>query len=124
LVAARKTVLMGTGALLVRGGRLRERITIQRRSNSRNEYGEENLWTDIATVWAGVEPLSGREFFTALQAQADVTTRIVCRYASEIASVTPKDRIKHGAVYFDIRSVIDPQNRHRELQFMCTQHLD
>jgi SPP1 family predicted phage head-tail adaptor len=115
---------MGAGALQVKGGRLRERVTFQRRGTKRNDFGEETTWRDITTVWAGIEPLAGREYFTALQVQSDVSTRIVCRYSSELSDVTPKDRIKHGSTVYDVRSVIDRQNRHRDLEFMCTLHVD
>lgn len=115
---------MGAGELQVKGGRLRERVTFQRRSSTRNDFGEETRWRDLTTVWAGIEPLSGREYFNALQVQADVSTRIVCRYSSELSDVTPKDRIKHGSTVYDVRSVIDRGNRHRDLEFMCTLHVD
>lgn len=116
---------MGSRALPMKAGRLREWVLIQRRVNNLNAFGEPtDLWTTIADTWAAVEPLAGREFFNAQQVQSDVTTRIVCRYSSALSSVTPKDRIKHGSAIYDIRSVIDPDSRHRELQFMCTQHID
>lgn len=109
----------------MKAGRLREHISIQRRASSLNNFGEsKGVWTTLADTWAAVEPLAGREFFSAQQVQSDVTTRIVCRYSSALADVTPKDRIAHGAVVYDIRSVIDVDMRHRELQFMCTQHID
>lgn len=109
----------------MKAGRLRERISIQRRVNSLNDFGEsKGVWSTLADTWAGVEPIAGREFFTAQQVQSDITTRVICRYSKALSDVTPKDRIQHGPVYYDIRSVIDVDNRHRELQFMCTQHMD
>jgi SPP1 family predicted phage head-tail adaptor len=110
----------------VKAGRLRERVQFQRRSTDSNEYGEPpRVWTQITTAWAAVEPLSGRDFFTALQTQTDISVRIICRYSSAIAEVTAQDRIVHGDVVYDIRHPpIDPQMRHRELHFMCTRHVD
>lgn len=109
----------------MKAGRLRERISIQRRVNSLNDFGEsKGVWTTLVDTWAAVAPLAGREFFNAQQVQSDVTTRIVCRYQSALSTVTPKDRIQHGADVYDIRSVIDLDSRHRELQFMCTRRLD
>ncbi len=107
----------------MRAGRLREIVTFQRRSTAQDGFGEQSKdYTDLATVWGAVEPLSGREFFAAQQVQSDVSVRVTCRYSSAIAGVTEKDRIQHGAVFYDIRSVIDVDSRHRELQFMCTKH--
>jgi SPP1 family predicted phage head-tail adaptor len=109
----------------MKAGRLRDRISFQRLANNQNDYNEsKGVWTALTETWAAVEPLGGREFFSAQQVQSDITTRIVCRYASALADVTPKDRIQHGTVYYDIRSVIDVDSRHRELQFMCTQRVD
>lgn len=109
----------------MRAGKLRERIAIERRSKSENDYGEnKKQWLTVAETWGSVEPISGREFFSALQVQSDVTTRITCRYESALATVTPRDRIRHGSVIYDIKSVIDVDMRHRELQFMCTRHVD
>lgn len=107
----------------MRAGRLNQRIAFQRRTESLDGYGEDRgTWSALATVWAGVEPVSGREYFASQQTQSDVTTKIVCRYSSEVSGVTVKDRILHGTAYYDIRSIIDVNSRGKELQFMCTQH--
>lgn len=107
----------------MRAGRLNQRVTFQRRAATVDGYGEQaDTWTAIATVAAGVEPISGKEFFTAQQVQSDISTRIVCRYSSEVSGVTTADRILHGSVEYDIRSVINVNSRNKELQFMCTVH--
>ncbi len=100
-------------------GRLNRRITLQRKTGATDSYGAEiATWTDVATVWAAIEPLSGREFFASRQINAELTTRIVIRY---LAGVVPAMRIVHGAKLYDILSVIDPRDAHVELQLMCTE---
>ena len=43
-------------------GRLRERVTIQQATATRNRIGETvQTWGTFAEVWASVEGLSGRE---------------------------------------------------------------
>jgi SPP1 family predicted phage head-tail adaptor len=110
----------------MKAGILRDRIEFQRRSSTLNDYGEPpQAWNVIATEWASVEPLSGREFFAALQTHTDITVRIICRYSAAVAAVTAQDRIVHNDVVYDIRHPpIDPNMRHRELHFMCTRHVD
>lgn len=109
----------------MKAGKLRERISIQRRAESQNEFGESRgIWRDLFVTWGSVEPLAGREFFSALQVQSDISIRVTCRYAAVLADVSAKDRIKHGATVYDIRSVINVESRNRELQFMCTEHSD
>lgn len=101
----------------MRAGQLRQRVTIQEKSVTRNSYGEEVItWSDVATVWASVEPLSGREFLDAQRAGAEVTTRIRIRYRSGIA---PEMRVTYGDHVYDIKAVIDVEERHREIQLMC-----
>lgn len=108
----------------MRAGRLNQRVTFQRKSGVLDAHGTEDqdAWSDMVTVWAGVEPISGREFFASRQTLSEITTRIVCRYSSEISGVTTKDRIQHGTRILDIRSIINPNSRGVELQFMCTEH--
>jgi SPP1 family predicted phage head-tail adaptor len=107
----------------VRAGRLNQRITFQRRTESLDAYREDvGTWADLFTIAAGVEPVSGREFFSALQVQSNITTRVVCRYCSEISGVTVKDRIIHGSNTYDIAAILNVGSRDKELHFMCTQH--
>lgn len=108
----------------MRAGKLRERITFERRLPTLDGYGEEQgEWSALVSNWpADVSPLIGREYFASQQTQSDTTVPIVCRYASEISGVTVKDRIKHGSIYYDIKSIIDVNSMHRELRFMCVQH--
>jgi SPP1 family predicted phage head-tail adaptor len=110
----------------MRIGRLRHRVTLQRRTGAANAFNEPtDTWTDIATVSAGVEPISGREYFAAQQVQSEVSHRVTIRY---LAGVNPKDRIvwtdpaTDVARYFDIRAVLDRDERHREMQLMCVEH--
>lgn len=110
----------------MRAGRLRHRVVIQRRTGAANAFNEPtDTWSDLATVSAGVEPISGREYFAAQTVQSEVSHRVTIRY---LAGITPKDRIvwtdtaTDVARYFDIRAVIDRDERHREMHLMCVEH--
>lgn len=62
-------------------GRLSKRIQIQSRSSTRDSLGEPTLvWTDIASVWADVQPLTGRELESARRLSSEVTHLITVRY--------------------------------------------
>lgn len=109
----------------VEAGRLRHRVTLQRRVESQGSTGEVTwTWQDEDVVWAAVEPIQGREFFASQQVQAEVTTRIRIRYRPNIDA---KMRVKHvtdagspgAVVYYGIEAVINPKHRRRELQLMC-----
>lgn len=103
-------------------GRLRHKIDIEQLvagSPNQNEYGEPSeVWTVFLNdIWAAVEPLQGRELFAAQEHHAEVTTRIRIRYRD---GVTAKMRVVFEGAYYDIKAVIDPERRHRELHLLCT----
>lgn len=98
-------------------GRLRHRITLQKLSHRPNDYGATVAeWLDVATVWAEVKPLSGREYFSADQIQAEVTTVIWLRYLANIDSTM---RVKFDDRSFEIVSVINHKEQNRALQLQC-----
>lgn len=100
-------------------GKLRHRITIQSATQTTNGFGEvTKTWATFATVWAAVEPLTGREYMQARQAEASVTTKIRIR---ERSGVTERMRVSWGAHVFDIDAVLaDPTNA-REMVLMCSE---
>lgn len=103
----------------MRAGDLRHRVTIQAPAEGRDSMGAvTSTWGDVATVWAAVEPLSGREYLAAGQMQHQVTTRIRMRYRD---GITTKMRVKHGESYYDIQGVINIDGRNRELHLMCVE---
>lgn len=105
----------------MRAGDLRHRVTIQEKQVTKNSYGEEVItWQDVATVWAAVEPLRGREFLEAQRAGAEVTTRIRIRHRD---GIRPEMRVVQGNHTYDIKAVLDVGGRGRELHLMCREVL-
>ena len=106
----------------MRAGRLRHKVTIQDYTESQNTFGEVTKnWTDYATVWAAVEPVKGREFWESQQINAEITTKVTLRY---LAGVKPKMRILHDTRIFEIDSVINVDERNRELQLLVKEMVD
>lgn len=106
----------------MRAGQLRQRVTIQEKDPTQDEYGEPApTWSDVATVWAAVEPLRGGEFLEARRLGAEVTTRIRIRYRD---GITPEMRVVGGDHTYDIEAVIHVEERQREIQLMCRELLD
>ena len=55
-------------------GKLDKRITLQSRSATLDSYGQEiDSWTDVATVWANVKPVGGREKLRSMQVDSLLT---------------------------------------------------
>ena len=97
-------------------GDLDQRVTLQSKSVTRAANGEEVVtWTDVATVWAQVEPIRGREFFAAAQMADSIDHRVVVRYRAGIAR---EMRVLWGAVALDIVTVI-ARGRRESVELMC-----
>ncbi len=104
----------------VRIGELRHRLSIQaERAASDGGGGLTDPWADpvtVATVWGKIEPLTGGERLHALQIQDRLSHRIVIRHRS---GITAAMRVVFGARAFNIRAVIDADERGRFLELLC-----
>lgn len=104
----------------MRAGELRHKIVIRHPSGQKDPDSGEIIpgpGPVFAAVWADVTDLSGREFWSAQQVQAEVTTRVRIRYLSGIKATMT---IEHGSRTLEIASPpIDPDGRRRELHLMC-----
>jgi len=106
----------------MRIGLLRHRVTIQRLSKYQNEMGEEEpKWTNVATRWASIEPISGREYFAAQQINAEITHRVKMRYLEEMGSTM---RLLCGTRIFQIEVLINVEERNQLLIILCTEKAD
>lgn len=110
----------------MRAGRLTKRVTIQSQTESRGSALSDvtRTWTDLYTVWAHIEAVSGTEYFRHQKTGADISTRIRIRY---IAGIAPKMRVLfvsvEGTQIFEITTVLRTDYAQRELILECTEHL-
>ena len=101
----------------MQAGKLNKRISLTALSETTNSFGEQTgSYASYATVWAAIEPLSGRELEHAQQISAEITHKITVRYNS---SVTSKHRITYGSRTFEIEAVLNPDERNEQLVLMC-----
>lgn len=101
----------------MRSGRLRFRITLQETSVTRGEYNEEVItWSDVATVWADVQPLRGREFIEAQQEGAEIDVRFVIRYRD---GLSPEMRIQYDSRTYDVVHINHVGERQREMEILA-----
>lgn len=104
-------------------GRLRHRVTIQRRLESRDTYGgEAETWSDVATVWAEISPLIGREYIEARQETGELPVKIRMRYRSGIQADMRLQWTDETAAVHRYELTAPPQNvegRRREMILMC-----
>lgn len=74
----------------IEAGRLRHRVRIEQLENQLDSNGDviqdeetgtvAQSWTEVATVWAAIEPLSAREFIQSQATQSQITARVIIRF--------------------------------------------
>lgn len=97
----------------MRAGQLRHSVTIEQATESQNAIGEAiQTWTTFAKRRASVQPFQGREFWSAKQFNAESNLRVRLRY---LTGLTTKMRISWNGRLFDIRSIVNADERNREL---------
>ena len=102
----------------MRIGELRHRVTIQSKSVTRNSFGDEVIaWVDLATLWAKVETLTGREFIEQAKAGAEVTHKITLRSRDDVA---PTMQVVYETRLFEVAAVLR-DNLNRSMTLMCSE---
>lgn len=100
-------------------GRLNKRVTIQNRVVAQNGIGEAvTTWAKLASVWASIEPIQGKEFWAQQQVQSEVTVRVRIRYRP---GILPSMRLLYGQRVLVIESIINPHEKNEHLQLMCSE---
>ena len=105
-------------------GERRHRVVFQSATYTPSATGEPvPSWTTLCTSWALVQPMKGRQMFAAQQVQADVSTRIVTRNRTALASLSPGDRATWNGHTYDIKAVIPRDHRMHELEILAEEHV-
>lgn len=102
----------------MKAGKMKRRITLQNLTVTKDTEGiETESWVSLySNINAEIDPLKGKEYFQAATIGEENTVRFKIRYRS---GVTSKLRLLYGSRIFNIRSVIDIEERHVELDLMC-----
>lgn len=102
-------------------GELRNRVVIKKNTKIKNAFGEvADNWEVVAEVWANINPISGKEFFSADTVNSSVSHRIRIRYRKDITSDMIID---YKGRTFEINSIINEYERDKILQLMCKEVL-
>ncbi len=101
---------------------MRHRITFQSRQLVANAEGEDiETYRDHITVWASIEPLTGKEFFQAKQENSSVAGKIRTRH---LTGLQPTMRITFGNRVFNIVAIANPGERNVETLIWYSEALD
>jgi len=100
----------------IRSGYLSTKVAIQQPVTEQDESGQPmNTWVNLATVWANLTDISGREFIASSALQNTVQTKVTIRYR---AGILPAMRVIHQANIYHIEAVLG-QDR-ASLLLMCS----
>jgi SPP1 family predicted phage head-tail adaptor len=81
-------------------GILDRRVTIDRNVTTQDSSGDPVAdWQEVATVWAKITPLTGREGDIDGSILAEADTRIRLRYSPVTATLSPVNRIRYVGKY-------------------------
>ena len=103
----------------MQAGKLRHRLVLQDFIETQDSFGQaQQNWSDWATVWGAVEPLTGRENFDSGGSQllAEATHRIRLRYREGISH---RMRVSWRGRLFDIQHVANLDSRDREIYLLA-----
>ena len=100
----------------MQSGKLRHPVVLQVRTTSRDHGSVIETWGTLASVWAEVRPLEGRELYAAQQVNAELTTQIRIRFTQNFNTI---NRVLFGSRVYDVLSVVNPDERNRELVLQC-----
>lgn len=103
---------------MIEAGELTKKITIQSFTATDGPDGAPiKDWTNLATVWAKVEMLQGKELYLAQQNHPEMTARIKIRYRT---GITSKMRVLYGTrIFYVDGEPINVEEGNWGLYLMC-----
>lgn len=108
----------------MRIGQMNQRVTIQRRSATKDAYGQEiDSWIEVAEVWAHIRPIGGREKLRAFAIGSDLSHTVSVRYSAALLPPKTVDawRIVFGSRIFNITASINIEEGNKTITFDCVE---
>lgn len=100
-------------------GALRKQIIVQVEQPTADGAGGYALaWAAVATVWAELTPLTGREINFAGHQEGRATHKIVIRWRKDL-TLTTGMRLLYGARVFNIRSILNEGESDRQATLLA-----
>jgi SPP1 family predicted phage head-tail adaptor len=108
----------------MRAGKLDRRITIERKTVTLSDRGQETLtWSTLATVWAEKRENTGSERFAREQIVGATLVTFRIRWSDAVSAVTVEDRVGFDGRTFEIMAVREI-GRREGVELDCTAHGD
>lgn len=101
----------------MRAGQMRRTVTIRTMTRTPDGMGGyTETPTDVTGIPARIDPLEGREQVEAMQTGMQRPHRFYLRYRDGMTGAT---QLVYDSRTFDIKSVVDPEEKHRELHILA-----
>jgi SPP1 family predicted phage head-tail adaptor len=111
----------------ISAGMLTRRIKIQRPSTIKDSVGAPcRSWLDVATVWADIQPLSGKKAVIANRISAELSHQIIVRYQSlyDNPQQVAQMRVLYKARIFNIHSALNEDEKRTQIILLASEGLD
>lgn len=103
----------------MRGGSLRRPLTIQQGTPATSSEGDAELtWSTLTTAFADISPARGDQLLSAAQRNEKITHQVTIRYRTALPAPGAL-RFLYGTRAFYVKSIIDADERHRQLDCLC-----
>lgn len=103
----------------MRSGNLKHKIDFETSAPTQDDFGGVvDGFSVFGQAYASITPISGKEYFSSKQTNAEVSHKIECRF---ISGITPSMRIAYRARVFSIESVINIREENKTLQIMASE---
>jgi len=107
--------------LVVSPSDLKYKIIIEQPTETTDSQGGfTTTWATLHTIWAAINPVKNWENAISLQNETRTTHKITIRYVS---GLTNKMRVNFGGRYFNINSILNPEEANIRLDIMATEGL-
>lgn len=110
----------------MRAGNLRHWLVIESKALEVDANGDRTeAWSTFVECWGSIATGNGREFFAARQTFADLSHIILIRFVPgvkhdmRVKFVDPKNA--EAARYFNIRAILNPDERNQMLSFQASE---
>jgi SPP1 family predicted phage head-tail adaptor len=113
----------------MRIGPYRQRVTLETLTVAYDAYNQQvQTWTPLMTLSAMIRNTGGREVTNARQIKAELTHKVHTRYLGQMLKpgeyLTPQWRLIYDGRALNITTVVDVDERHRELIIDCQEVLE
>lgn len=112
---------------VISAGQLTKRITLQRQSTLQDSYGGPvRTWLDVVTVWADIQPVTGREQKRSHRISSEVSHQITVRYQVSLTDTRAVSayRALYKARIFNIHAVLNEDESNVLITLLASEGLD